>query len=76
MPRDPNQSQIDDHLYEFDDDNEFDDNEDDWLEQECGLRHDGQCSQAGTEHCDFTCPWRNSEDFVGSAAWNKKHGIK
>jgi len=42
-------------------------------EMDCGLGHDGQCSQAGTEHCDFVCPFRNSEDFVGSAAWNKKH---
>lgn len=43
------------------------------LEQECGLRHDGQCGLAGTEHCDFVCPWRNSEDFAGSSAWIAKH---
>jgi hypothetical protein len=44
-----------------------------WLEMECGLMHDGQCSMAGSEHCDFTCPRRDSEDFAGSAAWIKKH---
>lgn len=58
----------DDELY--DDENEFDPMD------ECGLAHDGQCSMAGTEHCDFVCPMRNSEEFCGSAAWKKKHGIK
>lgn len=58
-----------------DDDNEYDDDgDDDWLDLECGLMHDGQCSMAGTEHCDFECPNRHSEDFCGSVAWNKKHG--
>lgn len=75
MPDDPKraamQEQIDDHLYEDDDEAE---DEDFWLEQECGLMHDGQCAMAGAEHCDFTCPWRDSEDFAGSAAWIKKHG--
>ena len=28
---------------------------------------------AGTEHCDFICPYRNSEHFAGSAAWRAKH---
>lgn len=54
-------------------DNEYEDDEDGWLEDECGLMADGQCAMAGTEHCDFTCPNRDSEDFCGSAAWNKKH---
>lgn len=60
-----------------DDDNEYDDYDDEWndcdLMDECGLGHDGQCSMAGTEHCDFVCPMRNSEDFCGSKAWNEKH---
>lgn len=56
-----------------DDDDDMD--EDDWLEMECGLAADGQCAMAGTEHCDFTCPWRDSEDFAGSAAWRRKHGL-
>lgn len=67
---DPKQAQIDDHL--FDDDNEYEDDGDSW-EDECGLGDDGQCSMAGTEHCDFSCPNRDSEDFCGSAAWIKKH---
>lgn len=63
--------------YVYDDDFEDDDgssDECDWLEMECGLMHDGQCAMAGTEHCDFTCPNRDSEDFCGSAPWIKKHG--
>lgn len=73
-PKRSDQSQIDDHLYEPpDDDNEYEDDDDFWLEQECGLMADGQCAMAGTEHCDFSCPNRDSEDFVGSAAWIAKH---
>lgn len=55
-------------------DNEYDIGDDeDWLD-ECGLMADGQCAMAGTEHCDFSCPNRDSEDFCGSKAWLKKHG--
>lgn len=65
----------DDHFFDDqyfdDDDGDLDDL--DLLEQECGLRGDGQCGMAGTEHCDFICPLRDSVDFAGSAAWNKKH---
>lgn len=60
------------------DEDEFDDeygddepDEDDWLD--CGLMDDGQCMNAGSEQCDFECPYRDSELFAGSAAWNKKH---
>lgn len=59
-----------DHTY---DDDEGDETTDD-LEDDCGLMHGGQCSQAGTEHCDFECPNRESELFCGSAAWRQKHG--
>ncbi len=45
-------------------------------EADCGLRHDGQCGLAGTEHCDFICPFRDSEDFAGSAAWHAKRKRK
>lgn len=45
----------------------------DEAELECGLGGDGQCMLAGTEHCDFECPFRNSEDFAGSAAWAALH---
>ena len=47
--------------------------ETDDLDLMCGLARNGQCSQAGTEHCDFECPNRNSDLFVGSAAWRAKH---
>lgn len=60
----------------FSDELDESDEEYDWLEQECGLMADGQCGMAGTEHCDFSCPYRDSEDFAGSAAWDKKHGGK
>lgn len=40
---------------------------------ECMLGPDGQCGAAGSEWCDFECPNRDSELFVGSAAWQRKH---
>ena len=43
---------------------------------DCHLMPDGQCMKAGSEECDWECPWRNSEFFAGSAAWNKKHSKK
>jgi hypothetical protein len=52
----------------FEDGDEFDE-----LMSECSLGDDGQCSMAGTEHCDFECPMRDSEEFCGSKAWNEKH---
>ena len=51
----------------------FDDEIEDDFDQDCGLMSDGQCLQAGTEHCDFGCPNRMSDLFVGSPAWRKKH---
>ena len=54
-------------------DDEHDVAGDDEGEIECGLRGDGQCSMAGSEHCDFCCPNRNSERFVGSAAWQRRY---
>lgn len=53
-----------------DDDHEFEDDEDDF---DCGLARDGQCSKAGSEECDWSCPNRESELFAGSAAWQRKH---
>lgn len=58
---------------DFDGDDFDETDELDELLQECGLGHDGQCSMAGTEHCDFVCPLRDSEDFAGSKAWREKH---
>jgi hypothetical protein len=31
----------------------------DYLSEECGKDHNGFCSQAGTEYCDFECPFSN-----------------
>jgi len=58
--------------YDETDDTEWDDDD---LIEECGLGDDGQCLLAGTEHCDFECPYRDSEDFAGSAAWCRKRGV-
>lgn len=37
-----------------DDCDDYDD--DDWSELMCSMGADGQCGQAGSEHCDFECP--------------------
>lgn len=36
-------------------DDDLPDDEDD-LYDECGMRPDGQCSMAGSEWCDWSCP--------------------
>jgi len=74
-PKPESQTPPDWYIDEIDDDNEYEDDGDDWMD-ECGLMDDGQCTMAGTEHCDFSCPNRDSEDFCGSAAWRRKHGSK
>ncbi len=33
---------------------------------ECGLMDDGQCMLAGTEWCDFECPFRDSPHYAGN----------
>lgn len=58
-----------------DDDNEYD--AEDEFEFDCHLDPEsGQCGAAGSEECDFECPYRDSEFFAGSAAWRRKHGEK
>jgi hypothetical protein len=57
--------------YEMDDDEPGCWYEDPW--QDCGLDDKGYCSMSGSEHCDFSCPYRDSELFRGSSAWLKKH---
>lgn len=52
---------------------EMDDGDDFDPADECMLRPDGQCGAAGSEWCDFECPYRDSELFAGSEAWSKKH---
>ena len=61
---------------DYDDDHIGFQSDDDLPEDDCGLMHDGQCTMAGSEHCDFSCPNRNSELFVGSRAWREKHRRK
>lgn len=56
---------------DFDYEDDFTDEDDDF--DECGLMADGQCLAAGSEWCDFECPYRDSELFAGSEAWLKKH---
>lgn len=45
----------DDRFGGYDD---FDDaeDEDDYLDEDCGMGADGQCSMAGSEFCDWDCP--------------------
>ncbi|MGE0133279.1 MAG: hypothetical protein AB7U82_34815 [Blastocatellales bacterium] len=55
----------DDQYDDFWDDAEYDDEEDE-LElamQECGQTRDGGCLLAGTEYCDFDCPFRDEDLF-------------
>jgi hypothetical protein len=56
---------LDDSIWEDDDEPYEDDPAD-----ECGLMHDGQCMLAGTEWCDFECPFRDSPDYAGN-----RHGL-
>jgi len=37
-------------------DDDLEDDEDDLYVDECGMGHDGQCSMAGSEWCDWDCP--------------------
>ena len=40
------------------------DDEEAWLDAMCGMGPDGQCGQAGSEHCEFDCPYRDATDEV------------
>ena len=55
------------------DDDEFDELEERDLADDCMLMDDGQCMAAGSEWCEFECPYRDSELFAGSKAWIEKH---
>jgi len=50
------------------------DEQDDEEEFDCHLGPDGQCGAAGSEDCDWNCPYRDSELFAGSKAWMKAYG--
>jgi hypothetical protein len=47
---------MDSDLREFEVFDDDPDSLDYWL-SECGLQHDGTCLQAGTEECDWECPF-------------------
>lgn len=50
-------------FYEYED-NDFDEEDDYDLGEECGRWMDGRlthsCTKAGSEECDFECPYRDS----------------
>lgn len=57
---------------------DFDDYEDDEdvgeeAYYDCGLMPDGQCLKAGSEECDWECPYSHGEFYCSSALWQKKH---
>lgn len=41
----------------FEDDDPTDEDAYDRLEDDCGRSHDGSCSMAGSEYCDWECPF-------------------
>lgn len=61
---------MDEDAFDYDDSDD-DADEEDWLD--CGLRIDGQCSKAGSEECDWECPYSHGERYAGSEAWHKLH---
>jgi hypothetical protein len=61
-------------VIDYEDDDPRDWDEEDGDDFDCHLRPDGQCGAAGSEMCDWECPLRESELFVGSDAWLRKHG--
>lgn len=58
---------------DFDFDDDYEDEDDFDPADDCMLGDDGQCGAAGSEWCEFECPYRDSELFAGSAAWCAKH---
>lgn len=56
---------------DYDDFGDDDEDDEDWLD--CGLSIDGQCSKAGSEECDWECPYSHGERYAGSEAWHKEH---
>jgi hypothetical protein len=46
----------------FDDDDEFADADDLDDEFDCGMDRDGNCGKAGSEECDWECPYGPPEN--------------
>ena len=59
-PRIWTQDEIDDDYFASQDDG-MDEEEEFWAEAEllCHMHADGQCGAAGSEYCDFECPFRD-----------------
>lgn len=55
------------YIPEFDD-GDYDDEEDEFelAMQECGQSPNGGCQLAGTEYCEFECPFRDEDLFEDS----------
>jgi|SRR5579872_3723410 len=67
---------IEERMADYDAAGTFEDDEEEFDYEDCGLMRDGQCMKAGSEECDFECPNRMSELFAGSPAWVAKHSKK
>ena len=61
--------------FEYDDEGRFDymDYDDDDPDDECALMPNGQCPMAGSEDCDWDCPYSHGPFYAGSEAWHKRH---
>lgn len=55
-PREWSQDDIDAEMFV-----DEEDDEDGWAEMMCSMHSDGQCGQAGSEYCDFECPFRDEK---------------
>jgi len=56
---------------DYEDDFEPDEDEEEF---DCHLMPNGQCLAAGSEDCDWNCPYRDSEHYAGSKAWMRAKG--
>lgn len=56
----------DDCCSDYDDDGLDDETAE--AEMNCSMRPDGQCGQAGSEYCDFVCPFRDENSSEDSPA--------
>jgi hypothetical protein len=55
----------------YDDDTDELEDDEAWLD--CGLMQNGQCLKAGSEECDWECPYSRGAHYAGSDLWNKRH---
>ncbi len=69
MPADRCGPGDDDYPDYWDDDGDIEEDED-W--DDCGMMPDGQCTQAGTEWCDWGCPRSRAEFRAALAKHDRK----